>query len=189
MRPVAAPAADPLIPVQVRAVILVGPPGAGKTTVLERIAGLLADAGVHHAAVEVEALALTHPWPDDDAAFAHLELLAGSFRARGYPLLLAAATVDGPEYLPRLVSAIGAGERLLVRLEAPPAVLRDRIARREPPEWSGLGRLLDTADRLAATHAALPGVDLVLGTQDADPRAVAAAILDALAERRPAREP
>ena len=169
-----------------RALILAGPPGAGKTTVLERLTDLLTEDDVRHAALEVEALALTHPWPDEDAAFVHVELLAGSFRARGYPLLLTAATVEGPEYLSRLLSAIGADERLLVRLDAPPEVLRDRIARREPPGWSGLGRLLDAAGPLAAAHAALPGVDLVLPTEDADPRAVAAAIRDALAERWPA---
>lgn len=53
-------------------------------------------------------------------------MLARSFRARGYPVLLVGATVEGPEYLRRLEGTIGADERLLVRLDAPPELLRER---------------------------------------------------------------
>ena len=163
-----------------RALILVGPPGAGKTSVLTALMDLLAEDDVRHAAVEVEALALVHPWPDDAAAFAHLEVVARSFRERGYPLLLVGATIESPEYLRRLVDGLGPVEPLLVRLDAPVPLLRERIARREPPEWTGLQRLLDAAGALAAAHDALPGVDLVLATEDAHPRAVATVIRDAL---------
>ena len=163
-----------------RALILVGPPGAGKSSVLTTLTGLLTEDDVRHAAVEVEALALVHPWPDDDAAFAHLEAVAHSFRERGYPLLLVGATVENPEYLQRLVDGLGPVDPFLVRLDAPVPLLRERITRREPPEWTGLQRLLDAAGALSATRAALPGVDLVLSTENVHPRAVASVIRDAL---------
>ena len=164
----------------VRALVLIGPPGAGKTSVLTALMNLLTKEDCRHAAIEVEALALVHPLPDDDAAFAHLQMLARSFDERGYPLLLVGATVETPDYLRRLLDAVGSDEHFLVRLDAPPAVLRERIKRREPPEWIGLQRLLDAAGDLAVTHAALPDVDLVLSTEDANPSAVAATIRDAM---------
>jgi predicted kinase len=164
----------------VRAVLLIGPPGAGKTTVLTALMGLLEADDVRYSAVEVEGLALVHPWPDDDAAFAHVEFIADSFRRRGYPVLLVSATVEDSDYLGRLLAALPSGEVLLVRLDAPPELLRERLTRREPPEWVGRPRLLQAAGRLAASIAALPGVDLVLSTVDTDPVQVATAVRNAM---------
>jgi broad-specificity NMP kinase len=163
-----------------RALVLSGPPGAGKTTVLTALSGLLEAADARHALVELEALAHVHPWPDDDAAFDHLTHVAASFRRRGYPLLLVAATIVDAAFARRLRGALPADEVVLARLEAPPALLRERIARREPPDWVGLPRLLAAVEALAAAHAALPGVDIVLSTADGDPRALAAVLRDAL---------
>jgi hypothetical protein len=42
--------------------------------------------------------------------------------------------------------------------------------------------LLEAADTLATSIAALPGVNLVLSTVDAEPRRVASAIRDAMRE-------
>jgi chloramphenicol 3-O-phosphotransferase len=112
----------------VRVVLLTGPPGAGKTTVLTALMNRLEADDVGYAAVEVEALALVHPWPDDDAAFTHVELLVDSFRRRGYPSLLVSATIEDGGYLRRLLAALASDDVLLVRLEAPPERLRERFA-------------------------------------------------------------
>jgi Ni2+-binding GTPase involved in maturation of urease and hydrogenase len=69
-------------------VILVGPPGVGKTSVLTALMDLLIADDVRHAAVEAEAL-------------------ARSFRERGYPVLLVAATVESEDHLQRLLDAAG----------------------------------------------------------------------------------
>jgi hypothetical protein len=148
-----------------RVLLLTGPPGSGKTATLTALMGRLEADDVRHAAVEVEALALVHPWPDDDAAFEHLELVAASFERRGYPLLLITATVTDRLYLERLRAALPTDDLVTVRLCAPPEVLRVRITRREPRDWVGLPRLLDAAAELAASMTTLPDVDLVLDTE------------------------
>jgi predicted kinase len=148
----------------VRALLLTGPPGAGKTTTLTALTGRLEADDVRHAAVEAEALALVHPWPDDDAAFEHLRFVAGSFQRRGYPLLLVSATVTDDADLARMRAALPTEDLLLVRLTAPADVLQARVAGREPPDWVGLPRLLDATARLSASMATLPDVDLVLDT-------------------------
>jgi chloramphenicol 3-O-phosphotransferase len=166
--------------VSVRIVLLTGAPGAGKTTVLTALMNLLEADDVRYAAIEMEALALVHPLPDDDAAFRHIEFVAESFRDRGYPRLLVSATIEDNEYLRRLLAALPSDDVLLVRLDAPPELLHERLSRREPPEWVGLPRLLTAADTLAKTIAALPGVDLAFSTVDADPNVLAAKIRDAM---------
>jgi ribose 1,5-bisphosphokinase PhnN len=163
-----------------RALLLTGPPGAGKTATLTALMGRLEADDVRHAAVEVEALALVHPWPDDEAAFEHLRLVAGSFRRRGYPLLLTSATVTDRTYLERVRAALPVDDLLLVRLTAPPEVLRARITRREPPEWVGLDRLLEAATQLAESMRTLPDVDLVLDSEAHTVEHLASTILDAL---------
>ena len=70
--------------VNVRVVLITGPPGAGKTKVLTALMNLLEEENARYAAIEVESLALVHPWPDDSAEFAHVEFVAHSFRQRGY---------------------------------------------------------------------------------------------------------
>ena len=48
------------------ALVLTGPPGAGKTAVLEALSDALSAEDVRHATVEVEALTSAHPPLDDD---------------------------------------------------------------------------------------------------------------------------
>jgi broad-specificity NMP kinase len=160
--------------------LLTGPPGAGKTTTLTRLMGSLEADGVRYAAVEVEALALVHPWPDDDAAFDHLRFVAHSFAGRGYPLLLTSATVTDARYLDRVRDALPTDDVLIVRLTARPETLRARISEREPADWVGLLRLLDAAQELAGAMIALPDVDIVLDTETDDVDQIVADIRHAL---------
>jgi hypothetical protein len=159
-----------------RALLVTGPPGVGKTATLARLMGRLEADDVRFAAVEVETLALVHPWPDDDAAFDHLGFIARSFEQRGYPLLLTSATVTDAEYLRRLRAALPTDDVLVVRLEARPETLRARIEEREPPDWVGLPRLLEAATELAGAMRLLPDVDLVLDTEAGDVDDVVSAI-------------
>jgi len=166
--------------VGVQVVVITGAPGAGETSVLSALMGLLEADDIRFAAIELESLALVHPWPDDDVAFAHLAHVTESFRRRGYPRLLVTATIVDVGYSRRLREAVQSDDLTLVRLAAPPTLLRERIKRREPTEWVGLPRLLEAADTLATTIAMLPGVDIVLNTEDTEARTVAATLRDAL---------
>lgn len=160
--------------------VIIGAPAAGKTTTLTALMGLLEAEELRFAAIEVEAVALAHPWIDDDTALDHVSYLAASFRRHDYPLLLVSATIENAEYLLRLREALAASALLLVRLDAPVALLQERLRHREPADWVGLPRLLDAAASLAESTAQLPHVDLVLSTERASPRDVAGAIRNAL---------
>jgi hypothetical protein len=112
------------------ALILTGPPGAGKTAVLEALTDALSVEDVRHATVEVEALTSAHPPLDDDQWPAPVEAVCGLYRRFGYELLLVTATVESDGDLRGVLAAIGADEHVAVRLHAEPSTLRWRSAPR-----------------------------------------------------------
>ena len=162
------------------AVVLTGPPGAGKTSVLTALADALSDDDIAHAAVEVETLVWTHPALTDEQWTRQLRSTCSVYRDAGFELLLVAQTLETDDDVAQLIDAVGADERP-VRLEAQPDTLVERIVEREPASWSGLQGLVAHARVLAETMKALSGVDLVLSTEGAGAEEVAARI------RRPAR--
>ena len=98
------------------------------------------------------------------------------YREAGHRLLVVAQTLETDADAAELLDAVGADEVFLVRLEAEPTSLVDRIIEREPPSWSELSGLVAHAQELAATMPALAGVDLVLSTEGERPEDVAARI-------------
>jgi hypothetical protein len=161
-------------------VVITGPPGAGKTSVLTALVDALTDDDVAHAAIELETLAWTHPALDDVAWSEHLKATCALYRQAGHELLLVAETLETDDDVDRLLEAVGADERFLVRLEAPRATLVERIIEREPANWSGLAGLIEHTQVLAATMPLLRGVDLVVSTDGQRPEAGAARIRAAL---------
>ena len=155
------------------AIVLTGPPGAGKTSVLTALADALSDDDVPHAAVEVEMLAWAHPALSDEQRMRLVEAMCALYRDAGHRLLLVADTLETDEHLARLLEAVGADQYLLVRLEAKPATLVERIIEREPEGWSGLSELVEQAQQLAASMPALQGFELILSTDGQRPQAVA----------------
>lgn len=157
----------------VLAVVITGPSGAGKSTVLAALVDALSDDDIKHAAVEVEALVWAHPAVPDEQWTRHVELACELYRQAGYDLLLVAQTLETDDDVAQLLAAIGAEEVFVVRLQARPETLVERIVAREPASWSGLRTLVDHAQALAASMPALAGVDLVLTTDDQRPEDVA----------------
>jgi hypothetical protein len=165
------------------AVVLTGPPGAGKSAVLTALSDALGDDGVPHASVEVEALGWTHPPLVDEQRMRHVALACGLHREAGHGLLLVAQTVESDAGVARLLNAVGADEHLIVRLEARPATLVARLVEREPADWSGLAQLIEHTRRLAVSMPALLGADLVLSTEGQRPETVAERIRAACPDR------
>jgi GTPase SAR1 family protein len=92
------------------ALVLTGPPGAGKTTVLEALTDALCAEDVPHAMVEIEALTSAHPPLEDDQRPASVKAVCGLYRRFGYELLLVTATVESDADLRTALAAIGADE-------------------------------------------------------------------------------
>ncbi len=146
------------------AVVVTGPPGAGKTATLTALSDALVDDRVAHAAVDVDDVAWTYPFPNLTQRCEHLRAWSEPHRRAGRDLLLVAEVIDPPGLLADVLAAVGADDHLLVRLDAEPALLRARIIAREPPGWSGLDHLLDEAPRLRTGLAALGGEQIVIDT-------------------------
>ena len=72
--------------------------------------------------------------------------------------------------------AVKADEHLLVRLEAPRALLRQRILAREPTDWSGLDYLLEQTEHWAVAVEQLDGVHLTVDSARMGPNEIAARI-------------
>jgi DNA polymerase III delta prime subunit len=158
------------------ALLITGPPGAGKTEVLAALSDVLVADDIRHASIEVEALTSAHPALDDDQWTAPVRAVCGLYREFGYELLLASATVETQPDLDAVLAAIDAAHHAIVRLEADPDTLRKRIVEREPDGWPGLDELLAAAERIAPEIAHLDGIALVLSTERAQPQAVADSI-------------
>ena len=165
------------------ALLLTGPPGAGKTEVLAALRDALVADEVHHVTVEAEALTFAYPALPEDAWNAPVRAVCELYRRFGYELLLVTATVESQEDLDAVLAAIGADEHAVVRLEAEPATLRRRIVEREPDGWPGLDQLVAAADRLAPVIAGLDGIARAVSTERARAPAVAEMIRAAFPEQ------
>ena len=122
---------------RVFAVVLTGPPGAGKSSVLTALADALSDDDIPHAAVEVEALVWTHPALSDEQWTRHVQVVCALHREGGHELLLIAQTLETDRDIAQLRQAVGADEYLLVRLEAQPATLVERTSAASPKAGRG----------------------------------------------------
>ena len=161
-------------------VLITGPPGVGKTSVLTALVDALTDDDVPHAAIELETLAWTHPALSDELWLRHIKTTCALHREAGHQLLLVAETLETDDDADRLRVVLGADESFLVRLEAQPATLVARLIEREPESWSGLADLVEHTQELALTMPALSGINLVLSTEGQRPEAVADRIRAAL---------
>src|ERR1700735_2065662 len=105
------------------AVLLTGPPGAGKSSVLEELATLLEIEGVEFGALESEQLGWGSPWLWDEQWLGQLrgglELQRGAGRRR----FLIAATTETTEGLAAVRDAIAVDRLVSVLLVAPPDVV------------------------------------------------------------------
>jgi hypothetical protein len=164
------------------AVLLTGPPGSGKTVSLTALLDALAEDGVPHAGVDVDEVSWAFPFPDLARRCEHLRAWRDSHVRFGASLLIVAEVIESQAHLADVLGVLGVDDHLLVRLDANPATLRERIIAREPSGWFGLEHLLDEAQRLHAAMRTLAGVHVVLDTEHLSLLQVTDSIRDARAD-------
>lgn len=169
-----------------RALLITGPVGIGKTTVAEAVGELLVAANRPHAVLDLDAVRRCRPAPAGDPFHAALGLrnlacVAANYRAAGAERLVLAGVIENRDERFRHAEAVG-GELVVCLLTATESVVRDRLRRRhaddrdqgESLRWHlarapELTRILDHADLADAT------IDATAPAQD-----VAAAVLSAV---------
>jgi chloramphenicol 3-O-phosphotransferase len=165
------------------ALVLIGAPGAGKSSVLEALATLHDIEDVVHGAIEAEQLSLGRPLLPASSWVSQLDAVLSLQREVGRRRFLISATVETAEDLAALRNATAAELLLVVCLSASPETVAARIDAREPDRWPGKAPLIARARHLASSTPHLPGVDLVIDTEERDAEDVAAEILQAMRRR------
>lgn len=163
---------------------LIGAPGSGKSSVLEKLSSLLEAREIAHGAIESEELARGWPPLEAEHWIAQLRSVLALQRRTGRTVFLVAATTETADELQGVLAALDAERIFVVCLRASPEVVAARIEQREPDSWPGKQRLIDHARRLAADMPRIRGIDLIIDTDLRDAVDVAAEIRDALIERR-----
>jgi adenylylsulfate kinase len=116
--------------------LITGPLGVGKTTVLDAVADRLRAAHVPFAAVDLDALAWAHPpAPGDDPyrnllMFRNLASVWRNFRDSGATRLVCAYVVESRDELDRYRAAIPGAAVTVARLRASEDTLERRLSRR-----------------------------------------------------------
>jgi chloramphenicol 3-O-phosphotransferase len=162
------------------AVVLTGPPGAGKSSVPEKLATLLEIEGVEFGALESEHLGWGSPWLYGTPWLRQLRAVLELQRQAGRRRFLIAATTETTEELEAVRKAIAVDRLVSVLLGAPAEVVAARIDAREPDAWPGKQRLINHARHLAVSMQDLAGIDIRIDTVDRAPGDIAVELRDAL---------
>ena len=167
--------------VRVPTILVTGPVGVGKSTLIEAMGRLLRDADVAHATVDFDQLTACYPrLPDDDGwgtdlGLTNLASLWRNYAARGPDRLLLARVIEDRKELDGYRAAVPGAEITVVRLRASPATLQERVRRRgegRGMEWH-LNRAVELAPLMDAQHVE----DFVIETEARTPGELALEVL------------
>ena len=131
-----------MTPPPVPLLIISGSLGTGKTTVLNEATDLLTEAGIPHAAIDLDALAVMHPRLEPHGVgllFANLASIWPNYAAAGAERLIVARVVEERAELERYRAAVPGAEIVVCRLTAPVSLMHERLRVREPgmyQEWA-----------------------------------------------------
>lgn len=162
----------------ISAVILVGAPGSGKSSVLEELATLHDIEEIEHGAIEAESLSLGRPLLPASSWIAQLDAVLALQREAGRRRFLISVTGTTAQDLAAVKGATAAALLLVVCLRASPETVAARIGAREPDHWPGKQPLIARARRLASSTPRLSGIDLVIDTEQRTAQEVAGEIFE-----------
>lgn len=164
-------------------VLVIGAPGAGKTSLVEALANELERAQISFGALESEQLAWGYPLlaPTDWAAT--LEAVLASQRAAGRDLFLIAATPESRGDLELLADACAPDVPVVACVLAHAETVAERLAQREDDAWVGKDELVARARKLAEAVPSLTGIDVRLDSERAGPRQLARQLLMHVGDR------
>lgn len=113
--------------------LITGSMGVGKTATLGEASDLLAERGIAHAAVDLDALGLAYGVNSalGEIAIRNLVCVCANYESAGITKLLAAGAVESSEELEQIRRATNAQRTVVCRLRAPLAVMQRRVALRE----------------------------------------------------------
>lgn len=134
-----------------KALLITGPVGVGKTTAAEAVGARLADAKVPHAVIDLDWLSSCRPAPADDPfhfalQLRNLQAVVRNYAEAGVHRLVLAGVVESRADRERYAEVIGA-KLNVCRLKADLSVVHERLARRHHDE-PGLRWHLNRADEL-----------------------------------------
>ncbi len=170
---------------EIPALVVTGPVGAGKTSVATAISGLLDEAGIAHALVDMDALRGCSPAPVDDPFHIQLGLrnLAAvwtNYRDAGARRLILADVVESRAEVAGYRAAVPGARVVVVRLRAPVPVLVRRLEGRETGaslDWH-CRRAAELAEQMEASAVE----DILVDTEGVSIGAIAAEILSRWSE-------
>ena len=139
-----------MVPTAVPLLVISGSMGTGKTTVLSEASDVLSEAGIAHAAIDLDWLAVMHPERDpygQRLAFANLAAVWPVYAAAGAERLIVARVVEDRADLDHYRAAVPGAQPIVCRLTAPLSLMQERLRMREP------GMFLDQALTRAAELA------------------------------------
>lgn len=165
------------------AMVLIGAPGAGKSSVLEALCTRLEIDEIPFGAVEVEQVLRGWPWMEFDTELGVLAALIALQRETRRAPSLVVSTPETDDELQALIDAVGADRTVVVCLTAPAELVSARVADREPDDWPGKVDLVEHSRELAEQMPALPRIDVRISTAGRDARDVAAEIEQLLLDR------
>ncbi|WP_205304181.1 zeta toxin family protein [Nonomuraea montanisoli] len=167
-----------------RALLIIGTVGAGKTSVADMVGDLLADTGVAHAVIDLDALRRSWPpAPDDrfnfEMALRNLRSVAGNYLDAGAVRLVMAGVAETREHRRRYADAVGV-ELTVCRLRVELPVVRQRLARRHQGEEAALRWHLNRSGELDQIMEDAQLEDVVVEASDGSVPKVAEAVMKAI---------
>lgn len=156
-----------------------GTTGVGKTSTLQALGAVLAEAGVPHALVDLDMIALAYPPPPGDPyntklILANLAAIVPNYRSAGADRIAIAGVLTAVDDRDRYASALGVPELTVCRLRARPDTVERRLRERHGRDapWE-LGGFLEGYVRLDAELDRAGVDDVVLDVDDLSARDVA----------------